>query len=309
MTDDSPAEAEVGPWAVEKLEALQRYLDYFTKVLKNQKWQTIFIDAFAGGGTSRVRSRRDASKVQGNFFEGLLGVADPEQAQLIEGSPRRSLEIANPFDSYIFVDADPVRVRMLEQLKSEYPQRRITVRSGSAAAEIDWVLSYRPSRTRHRGVAFLDPFGAHLEWRSVAALAKTGVFEVLINFPLDMCINRLMKVDGQIPAKWRAQLDAFFPDGWWEQAYISDPGILADMLPEVSGDDFLRKRADARDRLLAFYCEHLRSVFGFVSEPKLITNTRGHPLYYLIWAGSHPAGLKGANHVLSMGKRKIKKRS
>ncbi len=311
MTDDSVAEAEVGPWAVEKLDALQRYLDYFTKVLKNQdQWHTIFVDAFAGGGTSRVRSRRNATSIQGNFFEDLLGSPDPDQAQLIQGSPRRSLEIANPFDSYIFIDADPARAQMLDQLKTEYGrQRRIVVRRGTAAEEIDWVVSRGPSRNRHRGVAFLDPFGAHLEWRTVRALAKTGVFEVLINFPLDMCINRLMKVDGQLPPTWRAQLDAFFPPGWWEQAYSSDPGVLLDLLPETLSEGVsLRKRNDARDRLLAFYCKHLRDAFGLVSQPKLIRNTRGHPLYYLIWAGSHHAGLRGANYVLGMGEQVSKKR-
>ncbi|MCH1927434.1 hypothetical protein L6232_21780, partial [Shewanella sp. C31] len=60
---------------------------------------------------------------------------------------------------------------------------------------------------------------------------------------------------------------------------------------------------DARARLLGFYCQSLREAFGHVSQPKLIRNTKGHPLYYLIWAGPHPAGLKGANYVLSMGEK------
>ncbi len=306
MTEDSP-EAEVGPWAVEKLDALQRYLDYFTTVLKNQhQWRTIFIDAFAGGGVARIRSRRSADQDQTDFFEGLLGAPDPEQTQLILGSPRRSLEIDNPFNSYIFIDADPGRTDMLQGLKEEYEgQRQITVMQESAAVAIDRILDRKPNRAQHRGVAFLDPFGAHLEWRTVAALAQTGVFEVLINFPLDMCINRLMKVDGQLPPRWQAQLDAFFPPGWWAQAYSNDKGLLADLLSDV---DMPRKRDDARDRLLAFYREHLRAAFGLVSQPKLIRNTRGHPLYYLIWAGSHPAGQKGADYVLSMGERLKRRR-
>jgi hypothetical protein len=51
--------AEVGPWAKEKLEALERYLGFYTKVMKNQtQWRTIYIDAFAGGGVAQVRGRR-----------------------------------------------------------------------------------------------------------------------------------------------------------------------------------------------------------------------------------------------------------
>ena len=41
---------EVGPWAKDKLDALARYLDYYTKVLKNGPWRTVYVDAFAGGG-------------------------------------------------------------------------------------------------------------------------------------------------------------------------------------------------------------------------------------------------------------------
>jgi len=35
------------------------------------------------------------------------------------------------------------------------------------------------------------------------------------------------------------------------------------------------------------------------NTPRLIRNTKGGPLYYLIWAGPHPAGLPGANHIMN----------
>ena len=47
-----------------------------------------------------------------------------------------------------------------------------------------------------RGVAFLDPYGPHLEWRTLEALAETGTMEVVVNFPLAMAINRLMPRSG-----------------------------------------------------------------------------------------------------------------
>jgi three-Cys-motif partner protein len=298
MTDDSPNEAEVGPWAAEKLEALQRYLDYYTRVLKNQPWRTIYLDAFAGGGRARIRSTRKITSHQEDFLA-LEADPAPETVAFVEGSPRRSLDINYPFDAYIFIDADPKRIAMLKALQAEYgDKRRITIRNGSAASQIDWVLSKNPTRAKHRGVAFLDPFGAHLEWRSVQGLAETGVFEVLINLPLDMAINRLLKVDAKIPETWLEQLNAFFPEGWWDEAYIKDHGLLAGLLGDGEG---IAKRPDARDRLLKFYAYHLQKAFGFVSKPKLIRNTRGHPLYYLIWAGPHRAGLKGADYVLKMG--------
>lgn len=300
MTDDSPPEVEVGPWASEKLDALERYLDYYTKVLKNKGLRTIYLDAFAGGGRARVRQKLiDPSSALFDFSDYPELVA-PDVKAFVEGSPRRSLQISNPFDSYIFVDADPERAKMLRKLKSEFPERKITVRNGDAADQIDWILSYKNRLKGQRGLAFLDPFGAHLAWKSVSDLASTGVFEVLINFPLDMCINRLLKRDADIPDSWRQQLDTFFPDGWWDEAYaFSDQGSLFDA--QAGRNGAIIKRQDARDRLLKFYAKNLENEFGYVSKPRLIRNTRGHPLYYLIWAGPHPAGLKGADYILRMG--------
>jgi three-Cys-motif partner protein len=51
----------VGPWAREKLDTLQRYLNYYTTALKNQPWWSlIYVDAFAGPGTARLRPSNQA---------------------------------------------------------------------------------------------------------------------------------------------------------------------------------------------------------------------------------------------------------
>ncbi len=44
---------------------------------------------------------------------------------------------------------------MLEALQAEYgTSRRITIRIGNAASQIDWVLSKNPTRAKHRGGRF-----------------------------------------------------------------------------------------------------------------------------------------------------------
>lgn len=283
--------AEVGPWAEQKLAALSAYLEFYTKVLKNQHWKTIYLDAFAGGGVASLRQKVKSTSEMPLWDEPPL----PEQSLIIHGSPRRALEVSNPFDTYVFVDADAQRVTQLEALKSEYGQsRRIIVREGSAAQEISWLLSHKISRKTHRGVAFLDPFGAHLPWSSVEALAKTQAFAAMINFPLQMCINRLATVNPDIPQNWREQLDNFFGPGWYDEVYEVQSGLFGDAT---------RKRSDASQRLLKFYSAKLKAAFGHVSKPMLIKNTRGGPLYYIIWAGPHRKGLEGADHILRLGER------
>lgn len=290
----SSKQPEVGPWAKVKLEALRKYLDYYTKVLKNQPWRTIYVDAFAGGGKARVRKGSDEPEPIALWQE---QPPDPEQQEFINGSPRIALDLANPFSRYVFIDSNDARIAELQALQSEYGDTRtISIRPGIAQDEIDWVLSRRISKATHRGVAFLDPFGAHLPWKSIEALAATELFEVLINFPLHMALARLMKNDGAIPQGWRTQLNEFFGgDEWYSDVYESD-GRLFEMGPS--------KRDGYLDRLLDRYRQQLKSAFGHVSKPKLVTNTRGAPLYYLLWAGPHKKGLEGADYVLGMDDRR-----
>jgi hypothetical protein len=76
---------------------------------------------------------------------------------------------------------------------------------------------------------------------------------------------------------------------WRSVVYENQTGLF--------GDD-LTKRADASPRVLDWFRERLRTAFGHVSAAQLVRNTKGNPLYYLIWAGPHAKGLTGANYIL-----------
>ena len=92
----------VGPWAKEKLEALGQYLSFYTTVLKNQgHWLkgTIFVDAFAGPGLSRVRTKEHSNEPPGLF--GPDEESDKAEIEFLKGSPRVALEIAIVFFIHI----------------------------------------------------------------------------------------------------------------------------------------------------------------------------------------------------------------
>lgn len=127
-----PELSKVSRWAKEKLDALARYLDFYTKVLKNQPWRTIYLVAYAGGGRAVVRADARPYALGPNLF-GEKSPIDADARELTDGSPRVA-----------------------------------------------------------RGIAFLDPFGAMLDWRSVEKLAKTGLFEVVVNFALSMAIQLML---------------------------------------------------------------------------------------------------------------------
>ncbi len=294
-----PTENTVGPWARDKLDSLGQYLDFFTKVLKNQRhWckGTIYVDAFAGAGRSKVRIKRT------DPLGGLLAALNSEKelesdtgaAEFIAGSPRRALEIANPFDEYVFIERDPARISQLKTLIGEFGDRsRIDIRRGVASAEINKLLEGNLGRSGFKALVFLDPFGMAVPWSTIERLAATRNVEVIINFALGMAIQRLLVRTGDIKPSLRAALDTYFgsPD-WYAQTYDQRDDLLG--LRTV-------KFEDAGTRLLKWYRARLKVVFGHVSPARLIRNTRGGHLYYLIWAGTHSKGLEGAQYILSRG--------
>lgn len=286
-------ENTVGPWARQKLDGLEAYLNAYTQALKYQKFDLIFIDAFAGAGKAKIRDAWE-----GIEDEDLLLFDDEfvqAEAQYIEGSPKRALGLANGFNRHYFFDADPARAELLEALKGEFPKKDIRVQVGDANPLIQ-ELARGFNHHGTRGVAFLDPYGPHLDWQTVVALAETKKFEVIVNFPLGMAINRLITRTGDIPDNWRRDLDKCFGTNDWEKLVYDDQ-------PNLFGDIDRHKVDDAGSRLLGLYVDRLKGLFNHVATPSVVRNTRGVPIYYMIWAGQHGLGYKIADHILKQGEK------
>lgn len=287
--------ASVGPWAREKLDALGAYLSFYTTALKKQgQWRKTFIDAFAGGGRARIRQQEKNAATESLLAELEPAPVDTEVEQYIRGSPRVALDIETPFDRYVFIERDPARVAELEAMRDEYgPRYQMEIRRGHAEDELASLIDGDLARRGQRAVVFLDPFGMAIPWETVQRLAATRQVEVVVNFALGMAIQRLLVRSAEIPPSWRQALDRFFgsPD-WHSQVYEEGSDLFGPRTLKVEGSG---------QRLLEWYCGRLKAAFGHVSTPRLIKNSRGAPLYYLIWAGPHSLGLKGADYILSKG--------
>lgn len=289
----SHIENTVGPWARQKLDGLEAYLHAYTIALKKQSFELVYVDAFAGAGRSRIRDAWAGADDED------LQLLDDEfvrsEEQFIEGSPHRALALEHPFTQYHFFDADAGRAALLEGLRAEYPARKISVQDGDAN-ELIQKLVPRIAGRNMRGVAFLDPYGPHLDWRTVAALGSTKKFEVIINFPLGMAINRLITRSGDIPETWRAGLNGCFGGADWESLVYAER-------TDLFGDTTRHKVDDAAKRLLDHYVGRLKTLFGHAATPSVVRNTRGVPIYYMLWAGPHPLGHKIADYILAKGDR------
>ncbi|HSF95589.1 MAG TPA: three-Cys-motif partner protein TcmP [Thermohalobaculum sp.] len=289
----SHTENTVGPWAKQKLNALESYLAAYHRVMQNQKFKLIYIDAFAGAGWSRVRSgSQDDAWLDLPFDDEQVAA----EGEFIEGSPVRALTTGRGFDQYYFFDADPSRAELLHGLMSNYPDKEVHVEVGDANNGVQKLARRFHVSRNARGVAFLDPYGPNLHWETVQALADTGKVDVIINFPLAMAINRLITKNAEISEKCVQLLDECFgTHEWYDLAYEEPNGLF--------GPEPTRKSEATAERLLALYHGRLKDAFGHVVSPSLVTNTRGAPLYYLMWAASHSRGAPIADHIMTLGRR------
>lgn len=289
----SHVENSVGPWARQKLDALERYLEAYHRVMQKQRFKLIYIDAFTGAGWSRVRSQNADDPSLDLPIDDAQATAEEE---FIAGSPVRALETGCGFDHYFFFDADERRTAQLEQLKREYPGKKIQIKTGDAKEGVQKLAAHFDKRPYARGVAFLDPYGPHLHWKTVEALAATRKVDVIVNFPLAMAINRLIKRDGEIRENWIAILDACFGTHEWH-------ALVYETEDDLFGAETVRKSEAAAERLLGLYNERLKQAFGHSVTPSLIRNTKGNPLYFLLWASSNERGAPIAKHIMEMGDR------
>jgi three-Cys-motif partner protein len=294
MSEELP---EVGPWAREKLGGLRAYLSAYMMILsKHRSLRTVYVDAFAAAGRAVVRKREhDDPTLHLDLGE---EARDGDAREVIDGSPRVALEVEPPFEQYVFIEEDERRLTELKALEAEYGGRRkIRVRAGDCNTYLTTtLLKALASDHRWRGVVFLDPFGMHVPWATIKELADSKQVEVFINFPVGMAIQRLLPRSGRFTDKQRVKLEEYFGHpSWYAEVYSTEPGLF---------EAELRKRSDAGIRLLAWYRARLKSAFGHVSTARLITNSKGGHLYYLVFAGPNATGAKIASHVLGPARTK-----
>ena len=135
-------------------------------------------------------------------------------------------------------------------------------------------------------------------WDTIVEIGKTEAIEVFINFPVGMAIQRLLKKSGQFTSKERKKLDQYFgTDAWYDLLYERARDLF---------EENITKKPNSGDVLVKWYRKRLKDVFGHVSTAREIQNTRGRPLYYLIFAGPNETGARIASEVLKQGARHVR---
>lgn len=274
-----------GDWTDRKLLAVKSYFEAYAKVLQNQQFRKLYIDAFAGTGT-----RVDDSDVPpSGFFDEIVDGAEYQRVKL--GSASIALRITPKFDEYIFVEIKRSFARALSELTAEFPDRNIRILNEEAnaaltalAASTDW------SRYPYvRAAVFIDPYGMQVDWSTLVALAATKSVDLAILFPTGP-LTRMLTRSGTIPNEWQDRIDRVLGTTDW-RAHFYEKQETTDLFDGAIEETM---KLAGPQKLLAFFMTRLRTCYPWVLEEALpLRNSKGTILYHLVFACANPREAAG----------------
>jgi three-Cys-motif partner protein len=283
-----------GDWTADKLERVRKYLCAYTTIFKKNVrasyFTTSYVDAFAGTG-QRVQAAGRRGKPEARIFE-EEDASDAEALQ--KGSARIALEVEPSFDRYVFIEKRAKRVKELEALRREFPDKAKAIQIERADAneflkrwckQTDW--------QRHRAVGFLDPYGMQVDWTTIEAIAATKAIDLWLLFPLGVAVNRLLTKNEPPPAEWSDPLNRIFGTNEWQEAFYPKKKE-----PTLWGDEESQRKQATFDAIGEFLLRRLKSVFAQVApNPLQMKNSRDIPIYLLCFAAGNPKGAPTAVRI------------
>ena len=273
---------EIGIWTEVKLDIIKEYANAFTKIMKNKEWCKgyVYIDAFAGPGVH-------ISKRTGEF---------------ILGSPLNALEIDYPFKEYHYIDIDKEKAEILSGLIGD--RADINIYKGDCNKILtEKILPSLPYKSYKRALCILDPYGLHLNWKTIMTAAQQRTTEIFLNFPLmDMNRNVLHKNLFSVESDQIERMNRFCgTDEWQEILYKEDNQM------NLFGDAYRVKVVDSNAKLSNWFKkERLQKTAGFkfVPEPMLMRNSTGGPLFFLFFASHNEKGKKIVTDIFNKYRKK-----
>ncbi len=267
--DDGLMMRESQDYAKDKLTILQRSISMFTTSMRNKGWAAInYLDLLAGPGKNRLS----------------------ESGEIMLGSPLLALETRFPFDNYFFVEKNEQNFESLDKRIRTSPLynciRMYNEDCNDAIKKIITELD-RIDKNSTRGrkslnLAFIDPTGLEVHWKTIEILGEQTRSDLIINFSTSGIIRNIRLFESAN----ETAIDHFFGTREWRQRYENLPS---------------RESTMVRRNLLDFYAERLNNL-SYLSTPKsgehIILNSKNRQLYSLIFASKHELGIQFWNEAI-----------
>ncbi len=156
-----------GKWTKDKLHYLERYVYMFETSMRQMNWcARCYIDLFSGKGKYQIENHREINL----------------------GSPLIALTTKHPFTHYFFADYVQENVDILKHRCSALPNIPKKFFVGDANQKVNEIVDDIKLIERNRpqgtwssslNLAFLDPDGLELEWKTVAKLAQIKKMDLI----------------------------------------------------------------------------------------------------------------------------------
>ena len=270
-----------GSWTENKISILETYAKQFLTVFRNQPRQKLlYFDGFAGSGDIEVDDSSDETK------------------HTIEGAAIRILKIDKPrnFDMYYFVEKKKNLATLLEsKIREQFPDKKFYVQAKDCNQKLKDLARFLRSNEGkpYKVLGFIDPKGMQLEWASL---------EILRGLPIDLWIlnptsgtNRVLVRKGEMDESWLKRLELFLGmkrDDIKDHFYSKRTNLFGDL-------DVI-KESDPINKLHELYAKRIAgNIFKYVSNPKVLRNNSGSPLFHFFMATNNEIALRIANSVVN----------
>jgi three-Cys-motif partner protein len=264
-----------GQWSLIKLDKVEAYFNAFNLALKNQPFDRIYIDAFAGSG---------------DFTFPIVGggpLFNPTTAtQTHAGSARRALDTDPPFHRLYFIENDSKNLTSLQAIAAVDPMQRACVVAGDANVEVRKICA-DTNWNKTRGVIFLDPFGNSVDWETLKAVAKTKL-DIWYLFPLSGVYRNAPIDQAALTSDKRATITRIVGTDEWERCFYEPPPDMESNLFNLPAPPGRRRQLDV-DGIEAFVRERLATLFPYVAQPIRLLGPTKAPMYSLFFAMANPA--------------------
>ena len=276
--DGLPAR-EFSEWSKEKVFFFNKYINTVGTAMRNRSWRRRnYIELFSGSGKCKIKNKNE-------YFL---------------GSPLIALTIEHPFTNYYFVEQDINFIQTLEKRCSDIKNSQICIQFINNDAnkavrritdEIDKIdKKFILGKWSSYNLAFLDPNGLELEWKTVEELAKIRRMDLIIHYS-QFGITRNATKD--IDSIHETSIDKFFGDREWREIYKKhrndSTGIHRHLI------DHYQSKLQSLG-----YVVELKE-FGVTNTEPLMKNSLNAPLYRLIFASKHTLGLKIWRDITKIG--------
>jgi three-Cys-motif partner protein len=274
MIMSQPVKAPIQPWSKVKIAILRDYAEQYTRIMGTRRFETHYIEAFAGSGTH----------------------LEKRTGEDVLGTPREILAIEPGFAHYHFIELDPNRANELRKLKAVGSGQIHVYEADANETLLTTILPQIQFSKYRRALVFVDPYTIDLDWRVTSLAGSLKTVDMFINFMI-VAANRnaLLQNPDEITDVQRARMNRVWGDESWfgalydkRQMGLFDSVSVAEKVPQAN-----RRLGEAYQRRLSEVAG-----FGYAAPPRLFKNRAGAELYYLFFASPKASGYRIAKHLL-----------